>query len=86
LAVIVTMLGTTPHQQQKAKADSSSTQLLPNTGPSSRSITEAYSWFLELPVPVVLAVLWLVGVVLLGTVVIAAYSAEVLLLAAVAIL
>jgi len=37
-------------------------------------------------VPVVLVVLWLIGVVLLGTVLVAAYSAVVWLLAAIGLL
>jgi hypothetical protein len=48
---------------------------------SAGPIAEAYGRFLELPVPVVLVVLWLIGAVLLGTVLVAAYSAEVWLLA-----
>ena len=46
---------------------------------------DAYGRFLELPVPAVLVVLWLLGVVLLGAAVTATYSAAVWLLAAMAI-
>ena len=49
-------------------------------------IAKAYARFLELPVPVVLVVLWLIGAVLLGTVLVAAHSAVVWLLAAMALL
>ena len=54
--------------------------------PSAGPIADAYGRLLELPVPVVLAVLWLLGVLLLGAAVTAAYSAAVWLLAAMAIL
>jgi hypothetical protein len=71
---------------------SSSGQPLLRTGPSGAEhrarartsagpIAEAYGRFLELPVPVVLVVLWLIGAVLLGTVLVVGYSAEVWLLA-----
>ena len=53
---------------------------------SAGPIAEAYGRFLELPVPVVLVVLWLIGAVLLGTVFVAAYSVMVWLLAALALL
>jgi hypothetical protein len=53
---------------------------------SAGLIAEAYGRFLGLPVAVVLVVLWLIGAVLLGTVLVAAYSAVVWLLAAVALL
>jgi hypothetical protein len=48
---------------------------------SAGPIAEAYGRFLELPVPVVLVVLWLIGAVLLGTVLVVGYSAVVWLLA-----
>jgi hypothetical protein len=48
---------------------------------SAGPIAEAYGRFLELPVPVVLVVLWLIGAVLLGTVLVVGYSAAVWLLA-----
>jgi hypothetical protein len=53
---------------------------------SAGPIANAYGRFLELPVPVVLVVLWLIGAVLLGAVFVAAYSAVVWLLAALALL
>ncbi len=85
------MLGAPPRQRRKPIADSSDRLIRADNPvapqrPPAGPVADAYGRFLELPVPVVLAVLWLVGVVLLGTVVIAAYSAEVLLLAAVALL
>jgi hypothetical protein len=52
---------------------------------SAGPIAKAYARFLELPVPVVLVVSWLIGAVLLGTVLVAAYSAVVWLLAAMAL-
>ena len=36
-------------------------------------VNKAYEWFLKLPVPVVLAVCWLAGVVLIGLCVVALY-------------
>ena len=71
---------------------SSSGQPLLRTGPSEAEhrarartsagpIAQAYGRFLELPVPVVLVVLWLIGAVLLGTVLVGGYSAGVWLLA-----
>ena len=73
LAVIVAMLRRRPQQE-----------------PTAGSSGQPYGQFLELPVPVVLVVLWLFGAVLLGmllgTVLTAAYSAEVWLLAAMALL
>ena len=54
------------------------------------AVGEAYGGFWELPVPVVLMVLWVLGAlilgVLVGLVVIVAYGTEVSLLAAVAAL
>ena len=48
------------------------------------AIGRAYERFLELPVPVVLVVLWLLGVLILGAVVMGLYSAVVWLSAAIA--
>ena len=53
---------------------------------SAGLIVKAYARFLELPGPVVLVVSWLIGAVLLGTVLVAAYSGVVWLLAAMALL
>ena len=47
------------------------------TTPHRRQSVQAYDEFLELPVPVVLAVLWLAGVVLFATVAVVAYLAEI---------
>ena len=38
------------------------------------AIGQAYEWFLELPVPVVLAVLWFAGLVILGSLVLVLYA------------
>jgi hypothetical protein len=55
-------------------------------GVKRKVMTEgAYEWFLELPVPVVLAVLWSTGAVLMGSCVLALYSFSLLLLAAVGV-
>jgi hypothetical protein len=47
--------------------------------PSKGWVSRAYQWFLELPVPIVLAVLWLAGVVLMGLFVLALYLVWLLL-------
>jgi hypothetical protein len=94
--VIVVMLRTPPQRRRKATADSSSGQPLhtgtsgaqhgPRARTSAGPIAEAYGKFLELPVPLVFVFLWIFGAVLLGvllgTVLVAAYSAEVLWLLA----
>ena len=43
-------------------------------------VERAYEWFLELPAPVVLGLLWLVGMVLVGMCVVALYSLWLVLL------
>ena len=101
--MIVTMLRTTPQRQRKSTADnttggghprthySAATQHWPRARASGGPIGEAYGRFLEMPVPVVLVGLWLLGAMLLGLVVsvlmvVAYYSADALtmLLAAIA--
>ena len=49
-----------------------------------RMVARAYEGFLELPVPLVLMVLWLLGALMLGAVVMGIYSAEVWLSTAIA--
>jgi hypothetical protein len=56
-----------------------------SAGSIAEAIAEAYGKFLGLPVPVVLVVLWLIGAVILGTVLVAAYSEVMWLLAAMAL-
>ena len=58
----------------------------PRASTSAGLIVKAYARFLELPGLVVLVVSWLIGAVLLGTVLVAAHSAVVWLLAAMALL
>ena len=76
--MIVIMLGTAPSRRQKPGIDSSSQLLLTDSPRAKRrrarghaamgTIAEAaYARFLEVPAPVVLVVLWLLGVALLGT-------------------
>jgi hypothetical protein len=82
-------------EQRKPKGDINDRVVLPASTfgaprrplerPSAGPIADAYGRFLELPVPVVLVVLWLLGVALLGATVTAAYSAAVWLMAAMAI-
>ena len=85
LAVIATMLGAPPQQRRKPKADSSdlviraSTPVAPGRPPAG-PIADAYGRFLELPVPVVLAALWILGVAFLGAAATAAYSAAIAIL------
>ena len=85
----------TSTRKRKSKADGSGRVLLagapgamrhPLKRPPAGPLAGAYGRFLELPVPAVLAVLWLLGALLLGAGVAAAYLAGVGLLAAVAIL
>src|SRR5215212_5670242 len=84
------MLRTSPQRRRESTAGSSSAQPLrsraSNPRTSAGSIAEAYGRFLELPVPVVLVVLWLVGAVLFGMVFVAADRGVGWLLAALAIL
>jgi hypothetical protein len=83
------MLRTSPQRRREFTARSSAQPVrsrASNPRTSSGSIAEAYGRFLELPVPVVLVVLWLIGAVLLGTVLVAAYSAVMWLLAATSLL
>ena len=49
-----------------------------------RMVARAYEGFLELPVPLVLMVLWFLGALMLGAVVMGIYSAEVWLSTAIA--
>ncbi len=48
--------------------------------PSAGPIADAYGRFLELPVPVVLSALWVLGAALLGAAATAAYSAAIAIL------
>jgi hypothetical protein len=74
------MLGAPPRQRRKPKADSSdrpiraSNPVAPQRPPAG-PVADAYCRFLELPVPVVLAALWLLGAVLLSAAVTTAYLA-----------
>ena len=85
------MLGIFPRRRESTTRSSSQPLRTTPSGAEHRArahksaglIAEAYGRFLELPVPVVLVVLWLIGAVLLGTVLVAAYSAVVWLLAAI---
>ena len=94
MVVILVMLSTPPRRQPEStaysgderslRAGTSGTQYRPRAQTSVGPGAEAYGRFLELPVPVVLAVLWLLGAMLLGTVLMAAYSGAVWLTAAIA--
>jgi hypothetical protein len=44
------------------------------TSVKERTSESAYEWFLELQVPVVLAVLWIAGVTLIGSAMLVLYS------------
>jgi hypothetical protein len=97
--VIVVMLRTPPQRRRKSTADSRSTQPLhtgtsaaqsrpPRARSSAGPIAQAFGKFLELPVLVVLLVLWIFGAVVLGLllsmVLVTRYWAEFWLLAAIA--
>ena len=95
--MIVVMLRTPP-QRRQSTTDSRSSQPLhtdasaaksrPRERSSAGPIAQAFSKFLELPVPVVLLVLWIFGAVLLGLllgmVLVTSYWAAFWLLAAIA--
>jgi hypothetical protein len=40
--------------------------LVANTSKHNTPLVQVYEWFLELPVPIVLAVMWLAGAALMG--------------------
>jgi len=92
--VILVMLSTPPRRlpestthsggERSLRTGTSGTQYRPRAHTSAGPVAEAYGRFLELPVPVVLAVLWLLGAMLLGIVLIAGYSGAVWLTAAIA--
>ena len=97
--MIVVMLRTPPQRRRKSTADSRSSGQPLHTGtsvaqsrsrarPSAGRIAQAFGKFLELPVAVVLFVLWIFGAVLLGLllgmVLVTSYWAEFWLLAAIA--
>ena len=94
LAVSLVMLSTPPRRLPESTAHSggerslrtgtSGTQYRLRAHTSAGPVVEAYGRFLELPVPVVLAVLWFLGAMLLGTALIAGYSGAVWLTAAIA--
>jgi hypothetical protein len=75
------MLGAPPRQRRKPIADSSdrpiraSNPVAPQRPTASPVADSSYCRFFELPVPVVLAALWLLGAVLLGAAVTTAYLA-----------
>ncbi len=76
------MLGTSPRRPESTTARTSSGQPGPpraehraHASTAAGPIAEAYGRFLELPVPVVLVVLWTIGLVLMGTVLGVAYLA-----------
>ena len=79
------MLKAPPQQRRKPTADSSgrvirtSTPVAPRRPPAGPN-ADAYGRFLELPVPGVLATLWILGAVLLGAAVTAAYSVAIAIL------
>jgi hypothetical protein len=74
------MLGASPRQRPKPIAGSSdrpiraSNPMAPQRPPAS-PVADVYGRFLELPVPAVLAALWLLGAVFLSAIVTTAYLA-----------
>jgi hypothetical protein len=84
LVVIAAMLGAPPRRQQNPKVGGSSDRAIrtgtlaptrqPLERPPAGPLADAYGRFLELPVPAVLAALWVLGVALLGAAATAAYS------------
>jgi hypothetical protein len=101
--VIVAMLRSAPRRRRKSTADSSTSGERParthspgthkppsRTHASTVPLGQAYGGFLELPVPVVLVLLWIFGALLLGVLagvlVIVAFGTEASLLATIAAL
>ena len=96
--MIVVMLRMPPQRRRKSTTFGRSSQSLhtdacaaksrPRERPSAGPIAQAFGKFLELPVPVVLLVLWIFGAVVLGLLVglvlVSSYWAEIWLLAAIA--
>ena len=65
-----------PEELEKAPTSGGSEGLRPEVlVPQPKGVGGAYARFLELPVPIVLSVLWLAGVVLIGLCVLALYWA-----------
>ncbi len=89
LVVIAAMLRAPP-QQQKPKADGASDGVSRSGTPAptrqtlerppASPLADAYGRFLQLPVPAVLAALWVLGVALLGAAAAAAYSVAIAIL------
>ena len=74
------MLGAPPRQRRKPIADSSDRLVRADNPvapqrPPAGPVADAYGRFLELPVPVVMAALWLLGAVLLSAAVTTVYLA-----------
>jgi hypothetical protein len=59
----------------RARSESSPTTPGTPTLPMSAEIGRAYEWFLQLPMLIVLAVLWVAGAALLGSCVLVLYMA-----------
>jgi hypothetical protein len=93
------MLRRYPQRRRKSTADSrsssqpfhtgtSAAQSRPRARPSAGPVAQAFGTFLELPVPMLLLVLWIFGAVLLGLllgmVLVTSFWAEFWLLAAIA--
>ncbi len=81
------MLGAPPQRQQDPKIRSGSSDRVirictpaPTRQPLHRSPAGPYGRFLELPVPMVLMTLWVLGAALLGAAATAAYSVAIALL------
>ncbi len=62
------------HAPKKTRTKDTLTTKRKTTTIESAGIGLAYEWFLELPVPMVLLVMWIVGVALLGACALLAYA------------
>jgi len=62
------------HAPKKTRPKDTPTTKRRTTTIESAGIGLAYEWFLELPVPMVFLVMWIVGVVLLGACALLAYA------------
>ena len=86
---LLTRADSSTSSSQHPRTYSPGTRQRPRARASGSLIGEAYSRFLEMPVPVVLAAMWLLGALALGVIVgvlmVMAYGAYTLLLAAIAL-
>jgi hypothetical protein len=73
--VLVANLAVIGHDcRMESTSEHNPSPLIESTPKHESLLGRVYEWFLELPVPIVLAVMWLAGVALIGLCVAALYS------------